>query len=208
MIKEKHRGRIIGLTGAYCAGKNHVAKLLEARGFPVLDVDKLGHRAIETEKEAILARFGESVLGADGAVDRRLLGAKVFGRGEELAALEAIVHPAANRMTLEWIEARGERPCVINAALLHRSAALPYLDAIIIVKAPALTRLLRARKRDQLPWIALIKRFGSQRNFTSQYFDKTLDYNADIHIVENRGYSQVRLENRIDRILSGQGMVP
>ncbi|GHT91777.1 hypothetical protein FACS1894140_2880 [Spirochaetia bacterium] len=185
-----------------------MAKLLEARGFPVLDVDKLGHRVIETEKAAILAQFGESVLDGNGAVDRRLLGARVFGKAEELAALEAIVHPAANRMTMEWIEAQGERPCVINAALLHRSAAFPYLDAIIIVKAPALTRLLRARKRDHLPWIALIKRFRSQKDFISQYFDKTLIYNADIYIVENRGYSQRRLETRIDRIFSGEGMVP
>jgi dephospho-CoA kinase len=199
--------KIIGLTGTYCAGKNHVAKLLEARGFPVLDVDKLGHKAIETEKEAIRARFGEAVLDAAGAVDRRLLGAKVFGKSEELAALEAIVHPAANRMTMEWIEAQGGKPCIINAALLHRSAAFPHLDVIIIVKAPMLTRLLRARVRDHLPWIALIKRFRSQRDFISQYFDKTLEYNADIYIVENRGYSQRRLETRIDRILSGEGMV-
>ncbi|GHT69530.1 dephospho-CoA kinase [Spirochaetia bacterium] len=205
---EKHPGKIIGLTGTYCAGKNHVAKLLEERGFPVLDVDKLGHGALETEKEAIRSRFGEAVLGADGAVDRRLLGAKVFGKNEELAALEAIVHPAANRMTMEWIEARGGKPCVINAALLHRSAVFPHLDAIIIVKAPVLTRLLRARKRDHLSWIALIKRFGSQKNFISQYFDKTLKYNADIYTVENRGFSQRRLKTRIDRILSSEGMVP
>jgi dephospho-CoA kinase len=204
----KHTRKLIGLTGTYCAGKNHIAKSLKARGFPVLDVDKLGHKAIEAEKEAILARFGASILGADGEVDRRLLGALVFGKDKELAALEAIVHPAANRMTLDWIEAQGEKTCVINAALLHRSAVFPLLDIIIIVKAPVLTRLLRARKRDHLPWPALVKRFRSQKNFISQYFDKTLNYNADIYIVENRGYSQERLEDRIDRILSGEGMIP
>jgi dephospho-CoA kinase len=207
-MTQKNTRKLIGLTGTYCAGKNHVAKILEARGFPALDVDKLGHKAIEAEKKAILARFGESVLGPGGTVDRRLLGALVFGKGEELAALEAIVHPAANRLTLEWIEAQGERPCVINAALLHRSAVLPLLDAIIIVQAPVLTRLLRARKRDRLPWAALVKRFSMQRNFVSQYFDKTLTYDADIYKVENRGYSQKRLEDRIDRILSEEGMIP
>ncbi|GHV05169.1 hypothetical protein FACS189485_11740 [Spirochaetia bacterium] len=199
--------KIIGLTGTYCAGKNYIAAILEARGFPVLDVDKLGHRAIETEKDAIITRFGKSVLDEDGAVNRRLLGAKVFGKSEELAALEAIVHPTANQMTMEWIEAQGEKPCVINAALLHCSSAFPHLDAVIIVKAPALIRLLRARKRDHLPWPALIKRFRSQKNFISQYFDKTLAFNADIYIVENRGFSQKRLEARIDRILLREGMV-
>jgi dephospho-CoA kinase len=42
-------------AGAYCTGKNYVGRLMEARGLPVLDVNKLGHRAIEAEREAIVA---------------------------------------------------------------------------------------------------------------------------------------------------------
>ena len=111
---------LIGLTGTYCAGKNHVAALLERRGLPVLDVDKLGYTAIESEKAAIIARFGRELLRPDGTIDRRRLGARVFGRPEELAALEALVHPVANRLTGEWVAAQGGKPCVINAALIHR----------------------------------------------------------------------------------------
>jgi dephospho-CoA kinase len=200
---------IIGLTGRYCAGKNHVAGLLEERGLPVLDVDKLGHRALETEKDAITRRFGEDILDREGRIDRKLLGAKVFGKPEELAALEAIVHPAANRDTLAWIEAQGGKSCVINAALLHRSSAFKTLDAVILVEAPLLTRLLRARRRDHLSWRALMKRFGSQKEFPSQYFKEK----TDIYRVENRGYfgffsclSQRKLKNRIHEILSPLGI--
>ncbi|MDR1302497.1 MAG: dephospho-CoA kinase [Treponema sp.] len=186
-MKEKDTTRlIIGLTGTYCAGKNHVAKLLEARGFPVLDVDKLGHQGIEVEKAAILERFGPGILGKDGNIDRKLLGAQVFGSPESLAWLETLVHPTANRLTEEWIERQGDRSCVINAALLHRSTAWNRLDGIILVKAPVLTRLLRARKRDKLPWGQLIMRFRSQTEFTSQYLKEP----ADIYIISNRGYSR------------------
>jgi dephospho-CoA kinase len=213
MIRENHTGTIIGLTGTYCAGKNYVGRLLSARGLPVLDVDKLGHQAIETEREAILKRFGEDILGADGAIDRRLLGAKVFGRPEELAALEGIVHPAANAMTTQWIAARVAekkgRPCVINAALLHRSSAFDLLSCIILVQAPVLTRLFRAKKRDGLPLTQLFRRFRSQRKFTPQYSAKM----ADIYIIENPGCfgfcaasCQRRIENRISEILSRVGM--
>jgi dephospho-CoA kinase len=199
-------GKIIGLTGTYCAGKNHIAGLLEGRGLAVLDVDKLGHRAIIEEKEAVAARFGEDILGPDGEVDRRRLGARVFGKPEELAALEAIVHPAANRLTLRWIEDQGERPRVINAALLHRSSAFELLDAVILVKAPLLTRLLRAKKRDRLPWPALIRRFQSQRGFTALYKDKNFPRPADIYVIDNRGFvfqtSNNALERRIDEILT------
>ncbi|MFP3091296.1 dephospho-CoA kinase [Treponema sp. TIM-1] len=201
--------RIIGLTGMYCAGKNYVARILEARGLPVLDVDKLGHQAIEMEKEAILQRFGSDILGKDGAVDRRALGAKVFGSPGELAALEELVHPAANRLTEKWIAGMPEGPCVINAALLHRSVVFKRLDCIIIVQAPVLTRFLRARQRDRLPILPLIRRFKSQREFMSQYISQ----NADIYRVNNLGYLGIcsrfwrrALEHRIDDLLSREGV--
>jgi dephospho-CoA kinase len=205
----KDRPPVIGLTGTYCAGKNHVAKILEDRGLPALDVDKLGHRALEEEKAAVLARFGGGALNGDGTVNRRFLGERVFRRPDELAALEAIVHPVANRLTGEWIAAQGGRPCVINAALLHRSSAFSGLRALIIVKAPLLTRLLRARRRDRLSWGELFRRFGSQRQFIPQY----LKEKADIYSVSNRGISGLcsrfyrkGLESRIDKILSQMGI--
>ena len=202
--------KVIGLTGTYCAGKNHVALFLEQRGLPALDVDKLGYQVIETEKERILARFGGDILGEGGAIDRKRLGHKVFGKPGELAALEEIVHPAANRETLEWIKSRKEKACVINAALLHRSSVFEILDAIIIVEAPFLIRLLRAKKRDHLPWAVLLKRFRSQNEFMSQYFKGK----TDIYRVENPGIFgfrsrslRIRLKNRIDEILSLRGIV-
>jgi dephospho-CoA kinase len=201
--------KIIGLTGSYCAGKNHLALILERRFFPVLDVDKLGHKIIEREKEHLLARFGRDLLSANGKIDRKRLGAKVFGKPEELAALEEIIHPGVNRETLEWIDARKEKVCFINAALLHRSSAFDVLDAVILVKSPFLVRLLRARKRDRLPLGTLIKRFWSQRKFASQLFKEK----ADIYIVENSGcfglrelFHRNKLENRIDEILSREGL--
>ena len=225
MVDEKPNKIILGLTGTYCAGKNHVALLLEKRGFPVLDVDKLGHRVIETEKERIVARFGDDVLAPGGNIDRKLLGKKVFGRPGELAALEEIVHPGANRETLAWINSRREKVCVINAALLHRSSVFDFLDAVIIVEALFFVRLFRAKKRDKLPWTVLLKRFKSQAKFNAQYFTEK----TDIYRVSNSGCVRIgffsfgeasmrqklmrqelerqKLENRIDEILSLRGIM-
>jgi len=188
---------IIGLTGTYCAGKNHIAAMIEARGFPVLDVDKLGYQVLENEKDAIFAKFGSDLKKTDGSLDRRLLGQRVFGQPEKLAALENIVHPAVNKLTDEWISAQNNR-CVINAALLHRSSAFHKLDFLILVTAPLLTRLFRARKRDRLPWGEILKRIASQKDFRTQYLSK----NAEIYKVENSGFSGFRrLERRIDKLI-------
>ena len=202
------KSKIIGITGLYCAGKNHIAKILEKRSLPVLDIDKLGHEAIESEKEHIKARFGEEII-MDGHVNRKSLGDKVFGKPTELAALEDIIHPIVNRETLSWINSQEGKACAINAALLHRSSAFENLDLIIFVKAPLFTRLLRAKKRDRLSWIALFKRFCSQEKFDSQYFKGK----TDIYRVENKGffgfrnnYQETRLENLIDKILSQKGI--
>ena len=207
--------KIIGLTGTYCAGKNHVAKILENRGLPVLDVDKLGHRVLETEKEAVFARFGTDLEKSDGSVNRSLLGKRVFGKPVEIAALEGIVHPAVGRLIGEWISAQNGS-CVINAALLHKSGFFDRLDFIILVNASLITRLLRARRRDRLSPLNLFRRFSSQRDFTSQY----LSGKADIYRVENPGFFQrpgdsesasrrfnAALGKRIDEILSTEGIL-
>jgi dephospho-CoA kinase len=202
---------IIGLTGAYCAGKNHIAAILEKHGFPVLDVDKIGYKVIETQKQKIVSRFGEDILKADGTVNRKSLGSKVFGKPGELADLEAIIHPAVNLETAAWIEAQ-QRPCVINAALLHRSSAFSTLSALIVVEAPLLTRFFRAKKRDKLSFKDLFRRFASQKSFSSQYFQKK----TDIYRVKNPGYFGFigflgarfvkKPEDRINEILSDLGL--
>jgi dephospho-CoA kinase len=202
--------KTIGLTGKYCSGKNFVAALLAQRSLPVLDVDKLGHAVIETEKELLLERFGRDILDPQGLIDRRTLGAKVFGKPGELSALEEIIHPAVNRETLAWINARNEKACIINAALLHRSSALPVLDAAIIVEAPFIVRLFRAKKRDRISWMPIVRRFWSQRKFKYQFFDEK----TDIYRVNNfsgcagNNTANARLEKRIDEILSLLGIEP
>jgi dephospho-CoA kinase len=198
---------LIGLTGKYCAGKNHAAAILEKRGLSVLDVDKLGHIALEYKKDVVFSRFGNEVKNPDGSVNRRLLGEKVFGKKDEITALEAIVHPQTDRMTLEWIASQNGKTCVINAALLHRLAVFGQFDCILLVDAPFLVRLLRAKRRDRLSWISVFRRLMSQKRFTLQY----LAGNADIYIVENPwigGFlpgsagKETKLERQIGEFLS------
>ena len=189
---------LIGLTGKYCAGKNYAAGILEKHGLPVLDVDKLGHKALELKKDEVFSRFGYEVRNQDGSVNRRLLGEKVFGKKDAVTALEAIVHPQADRMAMEWISLQNNKPCVINAALLHKMAVFAQLNCILLVDAPFFTRLLRGKRRDRLSWPSILRIMMRQKRFTLQY----LAGNADIYIVANPGTKGTKLELQITGILS------
>ncbi|MDR1466649.1 MAG: dephospho-CoA kinase [Treponema sp.] len=188
--------RLVGLTGLYCAGKNHVAEIFREKGFTTLDVDKLGHKVIETEQAAIVKRFGGGVM-ESGRINRRLLGEKVFGRPTELAALEAIIHPHVNALIKDWVEEN--KNCIINAALLHRTNIFPRLDAVVVVKAPLLIRLIRAKRRDRLSWFSIVNRFKSQNfSFPIKSLHKNAENKRATYIINNIGKEP---EKQIDKIV-------
>ncbi|NIR62195.1 MAG: dephospho-CoA kinase, partial [Gammaproteobacteria bacterium] len=72
----------IGLTGGIASGKSTVAEALKALGAVVIDADRLGHRVYEPGSpgfQKIVNAFGHDVVAADGTINRRVLGGKVFG---------------------------------------------------------------------------------------------------------------------------------
>ncbi len=90
--------RIIGVTGPIAAGKSTVDAMLRELGAdPVIDADLVVHELYASSRElreALVAAFGPDVRAAEGGIDRRALGARVFGDPEALRALEGLVHPA------------------------------------------------------------------------------------------------------------------
>jgi dephospho-CoA kinase len=88
----------IGITGPIAAGKSTVDEILGELGAgPVIDADAVVHDLYQSSRplqEAIAAAFGPTVRRPDGTIDRRALGARVFGDPEALRRLEGLVHPA------------------------------------------------------------------------------------------------------------------
>jgi dephospho-CoA kinase len=82
---------VIGVTGNIACGKSLVLEELRRLGAETIDADRVAHGVMEPGSEAyagIVAHFGRDVLGADGGIDRRRLGAIVFRDPAELAALD------------------------------------------------------------------------------------------------------------------------
>ena len=119
---------IIGVAGAIATGKSSACKILERRGAVHCDADKLVHTLYEPGKPAfdrIVAAFGGDVVGADGFIDRRILGAKVFGKPEEMKRLgKAIgnIREAVDVVVDEW-----------NATLSKADVAI--MEAVSLIEA-------------------------------------------------------------------------
>jgi dephospho-CoA kinase len=200
---------IIGLTGGYCAGKNTVASILEAGGWTCIDVDKLGHEAMELEKDAIVRRFGQAVVGPEGELDRRALAAIVFSDPVALADQEAIVHPAAIALldgriaaAEEAAAASGREALVcVNAALLHRTGRVPSCDAVIELRAPLLLRVLRGAKRDGTGAAAALRRITRQKSFRAELRAQAREAGRPILVLRNCG-GQAALARGAARVLA------
>ena len=129
-------------------GKSTVAALLKSLGIPVFDADAAVHRLMGAHGKATRAvakRFPDAV-GAKG-VDRKILGAKVFGDARALADLEAIVHPLVQNERRHFLT-HARRPVVaLDIPLLFEGNAHHIYDAVVVVSAPAFLQRQRALAR-------------------------------------------------------------
>ena len=140
---------LVGLTGNIASGKSTVAQLLSERGATIIDADVLARRAVERGSnafDAIVRRWGTSVLAPDGHLDRAALRRVVFGNTKELEALNDIVHPEVERLRQTRIDearARGDRVVVCDIPLLFEKKMADRFERIILVDAPRPLRLER-----------------------------------------------------------------
>ncbi len=146
--------RIIGLTGSIACGKSNVSATLAELGAAVIDGDVLSRRLTApggAALPAIRAAFGDGVFLPDDTLDRRALGAAVFGHEENRRQLNAILHPMIIDLTRREIEAArlaGAPLCVLDMPLLYEAGMDSLCDRVWCVWIPRETQLQRLMARD------------------------------------------------------------
>lgn len=142
---------ILGLTGSIGMGKSTAAGMFARMGLRVHDADRAVHRLMERGGEAVdaVANQFPGVV-HDGVVDRKALGAEVFGNPPALKALEAILHPRVRRAEERFLRiARGQgcRVVVLDIPLLFESGRSGRCDYSIVVTAPKFVQTRRVLAR-------------------------------------------------------------
>jgi dephospho-CoA kinase len=137
----------VGLTGGIGAGKSTVARRLAELGATVIDADLLAREVVEPGTPglaAVVEVFGPQILLPDGRLDRPALGRIVFGDPEQLARLNAIVHPLIAERTRALIEAvPADAVLVHDVPLLVENDLASGYQLVIVVHAPEAERIRR-----------------------------------------------------------------
>ncbi len=160
--------RIVGLTGGIASGKSTVSQLLAGR-VAIVDADVIARQVVKVGQPAyqkIVAYFGERILLADRQINRKALGAIVFGNQAARRALEAITHPAISAQIerrIADLRADAATPFILlDAALLFEVGLDRLCDVVWLVAVTKDVQIKRLCQRDKLSIEAARRMVDSQ----------------------------------------------
>lgn len=191
--------RTIGLTGPIAAGKDTVARILQRHGAYIINADRVAHELYASQTpvwHALVRAFGSKILNRGGKINRKKLGAIVFGDKKKLAHLNQIVHPALREEIIKRVESRQSsvvscQLIVINAAVLKEIGLLDYVDEAWVVMASRAIRLKRLIKKG-------LSKAEAQRKIKAQATRQEYFVMADF-VIKNDGTLK-QLQNRMPKI--------
>jgi dephospho-CoA kinase len=148
---------VVGLTGGVGCGKSSISRIWRELGARVLDADRISRELVEPGEPAlaeIVETFGPGILRQDGTMDRKRLGAIVFGDDEARRRLNRILHPRIRQEVDRRIEEIGSIDpgaiVVVDAALLIETGMHRGVDCVVVVACGEARQVERLRERDGL----------------------------------------------------------
>lgn len=202
---------VIGLTGGIASGKSTLATFFKSREVPVLDADVLGHRTYDPGTDtfrAVVAAFGPDLVAADGSIDRRVLGGKVFGKPDELKRLTDIVWPGIRKLAseaLSELETAGNHLAVLEAAVLFEAGWDDLVDEVWVVVVEPDLAVQRLATRNGLDEAAARARISSQLSNAERIAkaNVVIENNSDMAALEEG--IQVAWEKLEERLRTAAG---
>ncbi|MEQ9723506.1 dephospho-CoA kinase [Yersinia alsatica] len=128
---------IVALTGGIGSGKSTVADAFANLGVPLVDADIIARQVVEPGMPALAAitsHFGETILQADGTLNRAALREKIFSEPQEKAWLNSLLHPLIQQETQRQLAAIDKPyvlwvvPLLVENGLHHRANRVLVVD--------------------------------------------------------------------------------
>lgn len=185
----------IGITGSIACGKSTVSDYLIAKGYTIIDADKLGHVALTSDdvKRKLAEKFGDEIL-ENNEISREKLGKLVFGNDDNLKILNSIIHPKIKELILKLQEEHKDKNLVfLDIALLYEANFVDLVEKVAVVYVDEDVQLERLMTRNTLSKEEAIKRIESQMSPREKA--------ALGDFVINNSYSKEDTFQQIDEIL-------
>ena len=185
----------IGITGSIACGKSTVSDYLIAKGYTIIDADKLGHVALTSDdvKRKLAEKFGDEIL-ENNEISREKLGKLVFGNDDNLKILNSIIHPKIKELILKLQEEHKDENLVfLDIALLYEANFVDLVEKVAVVYIDEDVQLERLMTRNSLSKEEAIKRIESQMSPREKA--------ALGDFVINNSYSKEDTFQQIDEIL-------
>tara|TARA_B110000263_G_scaffold137507_1_gene119293 strand:- start:1329 stop:1943 length:615 start_codon:yes stop_codon:yes gene_type:complete len=177
---------VIGLIGGIGSGKSSVSEILSSLGVDVIDADKVGHEVYIPDSEGwrkVISVFGQGIVDQQNEIDRKKLGAIVFGDPKEMDKLNKLMHPIMYKLIQEKINKladNGVEVVILEAAILIEANWQPLTDEIWLAKADQEVVIERVQLRNKFTREEIIKRIQSQMS------NEEREKHADI-VISNDG---------------------
>ena len=185
----------LGLSGGIGSGKSTVAKILSNLGAVVIDADVIAREVLEPNQagyQKAIEVFGESILDSDLRIDRKRLAELVFQNSDELAKLEAIVHPAVIARVAQIRSSLPESTVVVyDTPLLFEKNLQGQFDKVLIVVTDSEHRKARLIERG-------LELTDIEARIANQATDAQRRTVADF-VIENNG-SPEQLQDQVNKV--------
>ena len=145
--------KLCGLTGGVGMGKSTAAGLFLESGARVVDTDEIARELVKPGQPALVdicRQFGNSILAANGSLNRAALAHIVFNDESALRRLEAILHPRIRQAWQSQVSRWARENCpvaVVVIPLLFETQAEAQFDRIICVACSPDSQQARLRQR-------------------------------------------------------------
>jgi len=174
----------VGLTGSIGVGKSFVVSIFAELGCHVLDADLTAREVVMPGTAGLMAlteSFGKEILNADGTLDRKRLGARIFADENQRQRLNHILHPfiiaRQDEILRNWEAQDPNGIGIVDAALMIESGGYKRFDKLIVVHCRPEVQLERLMLRDKLSRAEAERRINSQ--MPQEEKQKFADYSID-----------------------------
>ncbi|ATG57096.1 MULTISPECIES: dephospho-CoA kinase [Pseudoalteromonas] len=144
---------VLGLTGGIGCGKTAVSNMFEQLGITIVDADIIARQVVKPKSDglnAIVRKFGQSILLRDGTLNRSALRERIFTNTADKEWLNNLLHPLIRNKIHNDLTVAKSPYVVLVAPLLFENGLDELCNRTLLIDIPQSVQIERTASRDNV----------------------------------------------------------